>query len=474
METQTYTKIKALIFILIGSSNVHLVSAVTCPGFPGYCSESFPGQTCVVVCSKGRNNVPLCQEDGSWTDIPRCIEHEPGVEIQIPGLCPGIAGYCSEGFMNDRCRFNCPVGKDIDSTCTPDGTWEPYPTCAGDLREIQDGCNPCPGPDGGPRNRTEEAILGTGPQPKQRKPKDQQTQGRVVRPTFAGNQVFGQIPAKPQQQQPTTRRPPTPPQPRPTPATPTPRPVAPSPSRPQFTQQQPSFFGSQSGQRSPFGQPQRPQISQQRPFSQQRPQFPFSSFPRQQSRPSAASQPSSRPSASSAPRFFIGSDGRLRPSTTSSAAQTPSSRQPTPQTISQPPPRPVAASQPAPQQAPRRPQPTQSQQPRRIANQPSFQPAPARTPVPPPPQPVRSGPQEPVAVAIFQEDDPAVPAIGGGAADGFFGPFQVFDPASQGGPPAGAVPDLPSFPAIPVSDRSGGLPNGPPGNEFGPFQVVPL
>ena len=33
----------------------------TCPGFPGYCSESFPGQTCVVVCSKGRNNVPLCQ-----------------------------------------------------------------------------------------------------------------------------------------------------------------------------------------------------------------------------------------------------------------------------------------------------------------------------------------------------------------------------------------------------------------------------
>jgi hypothetical protein len=37
------------------------VLALTCPGFPGYCSESFPGQTCVVVCSKGRNNVPLCQ-----------------------------------------------------------------------------------------------------------------------------------------------------------------------------------------------------------------------------------------------------------------------------------------------------------------------------------------------------------------------------------------------------------------------------
>ena len=34
---------------------------LTCPGFPGYCSESFPGQTCNVVCDFGRNNVPLCQ-----------------------------------------------------------------------------------------------------------------------------------------------------------------------------------------------------------------------------------------------------------------------------------------------------------------------------------------------------------------------------------------------------------------------------
>ena len=33
----------------------------TCPGFPGYCAESFPGQTCNVVCEFGRNNVPLCQ-----------------------------------------------------------------------------------------------------------------------------------------------------------------------------------------------------------------------------------------------------------------------------------------------------------------------------------------------------------------------------------------------------------------------------
>ncbi len=32
-----------------------------CVGFPGYCSESFPGQSCNVVCDFGRNNVPLCQ-----------------------------------------------------------------------------------------------------------------------------------------------------------------------------------------------------------------------------------------------------------------------------------------------------------------------------------------------------------------------------------------------------------------------------
>lgn len=44
------------------------------------------------------------QDDGTWTDIPRCVEHEPGVEEQIPGLCPGISGYCATGFLNGRCR----------------------------------------------------------------------------------------------------------------------------------------------------------------------------------------------------------------------------------------------------------------------------------------------------------------------------------------------------------------------------------
>ena len=41
-------------------------SLVTCPGFPGYCSESYVGDTCTVVCARGRNNVPQCQSDGTW------------------------------------------------------------------------------------------------------------------------------------------------------------------------------------------------------------------------------------------------------------------------------------------------------------------------------------------------------------------------------------------------------------------------
>ena len=111
-----------------------------------------------MVCSRGRNNVPQCQEDGTWTDIPRCIEHEPGEEEQVTGVCPGIPGYCSLDWPGALCEFACPVGPDIRSACTPDGTWEPYPTCQGDPRETQDGCNPCPGPNGGPRNRTAEAA----------------------------------------------------------------------------------------------------------------------------------------------------------------------------------------------------------------------------------------------------------------------------------------------------------------------------
>jgi len=139
------------------SKQVSMAGPVTCPGFPGYCSESYVGDTCTVVCARGRNNVPQCQEDGTWTDVPRCIEHEPGIEEQVTGICPGIPGYCSLDLPGAVCEFACPVGAAIRSECTEDGTWEPYPTCDGDPRETQDGCNPCPGPDGAPRNRTVEA-----------------------------------------------------------------------------------------------------------------------------------------------------------------------------------------------------------------------------------------------------------------------------------------------------------------------------
>merc|ERR1719317_1145935 len=150
--------------LLLASASASRVprQLVTCPGFPGYCSESYAGDTCLVVCARGRNNVPECQEDGTWTDVPRCIEHEPGKEEQIPGVCPGVPGYCSLDTEGGLCTFECSLGSPIRSTCTKDGTWEPYPTCRGDLRETQDGCNPCPGPLGRSRNRTAEAAGGGG------------------------------------------------------------------------------------------------------------------------------------------------------------------------------------------------------------------------------------------------------------------------------------------------------------------------
>ena len=64
----------------------------TCPGIPGYCSESYPGDVCLVVCARGRNNVPVCQEDGTWTDQPRCTEHSPGNNNQVTDFCPGVPG----------------------------------------------------------------------------------------------------------------------------------------------------------------------------------------------------------------------------------------------------------------------------------------------------------------------------------------------------------------------------------------------
>merc|ERR1711936_280967 len=169
-------------------------SITTCPGFPGFCSESFPGTECNVVCDFGRNNVPLCQEDGTWTDIPRCIEHEPGVDEQIPGTCPSIPGYCAQGFLNTPCKFDCLTGDDIDSICSQDGTWAPYPTCEGDKRETRDGCDGCPGPVGGTRNRTAEAIINQNTISDRRVPKIiDDNGGRKRIPSFAGNINIGLV-----------------------------------------------------------------------------------------------------------------------------------------------------------------------------------------------------------------------------------------------------------------------------------------
>jgi len=184
---QTKPIITILSLALISSA-----SSLTCPGFPGFCSESFPGQTCQVVCSTGRNNVPLCQDDGTWTDIPRCVEHEPGVEEQIPGLCPGVSGYCPSSFLHGTCRFDCPNGPDIDSVCTADGTWSPYPVCQGDVRELRDGCDGCPGPVGRLRNRTAEAQNRVNTD--RRIPKTIQNDGgRKTVPSFAGNINIGPL-----------------------------------------------------------------------------------------------------------------------------------------------------------------------------------------------------------------------------------------------------------------------------------------
>ena len=55
---------------------------VTCPGFAGYCSESYPGDTCLVVCAFGRNNVPVCQVSVARHPVPTisvCRRTGPGL-----------------------------------------------------------------------------------------------------------------------------------------------------------------------------------------------------------------------------------------------------------------------------------------------------------------------------------------------------------------------------------------------------------
>merc|ERR1711970_637659 len=336
----------AIFLVMAHSTLMVLVSTLlplahslqTCPGIPGFCSESFPGQTCNVVCDFGRNNVPLCQDDGTWTDIPRCVEHDPGVEEQIPGVCPSIPGYCAQGFLNTPCKFDCVTGADIDSICTQDGTWAPYPTCEGDLRETRDGCDGCPGPAGGSRNRTAEAILNSNTFSDRRVPKIvDDGGGRKNIPSFAGNINIGVLKAptkSPSQTRPVPRitpaprRTPTPTAPRTTPA-PRPAPArrpthAPRPqqniqnfqtnfdprAQQQFAEQprrqpQPSFAQQPQQQ---FAQPPRQKFAQQpqRQFAQQ-PQQQFAQQPQQQ----FAQQPLRQPQQSFNPglnRFQPGSE----------------------------------------------------------------------------------------------------------------------------------------------------------------------
>jgi len=278
---------------------------LTCPGFPGYCSESFPGQTCNVVCDFGRNNVPLCQEDGTWTDIPRCIEHDPGVDEQIPGTCPSIPGYCAQGFLNTRCRFDCTTGPDIDSLCSIDGTWQPYPTCQGDLRETRDGCDGCPGPKGGARNRTAEAIQNRNTASDRRVPKIISNNGeRKSVPSFAGNINIGRLEPQTGSDRFNQARPTT---------TTTPAPTFNNFQQNQFTrqqqrpqQQQPQQFQTQFQQNQFRQQQQRPQQQ----FQQQQPQSQFSrnqqqfqqQQPQRQFQPQFQQQPQQQPQPTPAPR----------------------------------------------------------------------------------------------------------------------------------------------------------------------------
>ena len=69
-------------------------------------------------------------------------------------------GYCSLDYPGGLCTFQCSRGPHIRSSCTCDGTWDPYPTCDGDVRELEDGCNPCPGPVGSSGLTYEKYALG--------------------------------------------------------------------------------------------------------------------------------------------------------------------------------------------------------------------------------------------------------------------------------------------------------------------------
>ncbi len=78
----------------------------------------------------------------------------------------------------------------------------PFPSCVDDVRETQDGCNPCDGPKGKPRNRPLETLLGLSPAQPAAKPifpRRSDLLGKTV-PTFAGEQTFGPTLARKERQ----------------------------------------------------------------------------------------------------------------------------------------------------------------------------------------------------------------------------------------------------------------------------------
>jgi hypothetical protein len=321
------------------------------------------------------------------------------------------------------------------------------------LRETQDGCDGCPGPFGGDRNRTAEEILGI---QSTRAPRPQ-VDNRKVRPTFAGGQAFGVIsdtkpksliPPQPQPNnnfvpnlaaaglrtpapKPVTPRPvslaPRPVTPRPVALPPRPVTVTPKvlPSQPLTKQlpQQQFTFGMQQ-QQQPQRFPQQTQMTQSRfpqtnriPQStqQQNPRFLQQSAIRQQfgqqfgsqQRPQTNQQgPRQSTSGFSSQQLDIIRNGlsrlngfggfnrqgqRQQPGT---QAQRPMPQQPRQPVQQQPRQQPVIQQQPRqPVQQPRQPVQQQPRQPVQQPRQPVQQPP--RQPVQQPRQPVQQPPRQP-------------------------------------------------------------------------------
>merc|ERR1712088_357078 len=183
---------------------------------------------------------------------------------------------------NTRCTFDCTTGKDINSLCSLDGTWEPYPTCNGDLRETRDGCDGCPGPVGAARNGTAEAIQNRNTASDRRVPKIISNNGeRKTVPSFAGNINIGVIDQNQKNRFNNQQRP-----------GPAARPTTSSPPRnfnnlqnQNFRQQQqtrPQQFPQQQPQRQPQFQQQQPQRQPQQQFQQQPQRQPQQQFQQQQ------------------------------------------------------------------------------------------------------------------------------------------------------------------------------------------------